>query len=380
MATYEPARKAADQDHFQPTSEEGTPLSIAEVWAALRGNALLLTLGPLAAGALAFGVASLIPPTFTASTTFMPPQQSQSAAASALASLGSLATLAGGAGVRSSADQYVALMQSATISDRLIDQFKLMEAYDVEFRVDARGELNSRTRFAVGKKDGLISVQVDDTSPKRASEIANRYVEELRLVTDKIAVTEAQQRRAFFERHLIQSRDQLALAQKALQASGFNAGALKAEPKAAADAYAKLKAEVVATEIKLSALRSSLSEATPEVQQQLATLSALRGQLSKTEQATGTPSSLGPDYLDKYRDFKYQETLFEMYARQFELARIDEGREGGLIQVIDSATPPEKKSKPRRGFIALGGSAAALAALLIFVLMRQAARQETPRP
>ena len=94
---------------------------------------------------------------------------------------------------------------------------------------------------------------------------------------------------------------------------------------------------------------------------------------------TGTASAGGPDYLDKYRNFKYLETLFEMYARQFELARIDEGREGGLIQVIDAATPPEKKSKPRRGFIAMGGAVGTLAVLLIVVLVRRAAGQAPKR-
>ena len=49
----------------------------------------------LLAGVAALGVTYLMTPTFTAITTFLPPQQQQSAAASALASLGPLAGLAG---------------------------------------------------------------------------------------------------------------------------------------------------------------------------------------------------------------------------------------------------------------------------------------------
>jgi len=188
----------------------------------------------------------------------------------------------------------------------------------------------------------------------------------LRRMTGTLAVTEAQQRRMFFERYLQQSRDRLAQAQQALEASGFNPGALKAEPKAAAEAYARLKAETTAAEMRLALLRSSLADGAPEVRRQQAAVAALRDQLARSERATD--SSGGPDYVGKYREFKYQETLFDVYARQFELARADESREGALIQVVDPATPPERKAKPKRAQIALASTLVALIALAAFVL------------
>jgi len=256
-----------------------------------------------------------------------------------------------------------------TVSDRLIERFKLMEAYESKFRVDARKELNMNVRIALGKKDGLIKVEVDDTSPQRAADIANRYVDELRRITAGLAVTEAQQRRMFFEQQLQQSRERLVRAQQALQASGFNPGALKAEPKAAAEGYARLKAEVTATEVRLQVTRGSLTDTAPEVRQQQATLTALREQLARTEQAAAPAG--GPDYIGRYRDFKYQETLFDLYARQFELARVDESREGTLIQVLDSATPPERKSKPKRAITAASAALAAALVLVAWVLLRR---------
>ena len=184
-------------------------------------------------------------------------------------------------------------------------------------------------------------------------------------------MTEAQQRRAFFERQLQQSRDRLVQAQQALQSSGFNAGALKAEPKAAAEAYARIRAETTAAEMRLQILRDTLADSTPEVQQQTA-VAALRAQLARAEQVTDT--SAGPDYVGKFREFKYQETLFELYARQFELARADESREGALIQVVDAATPPQKKSKPKRAVIA--GSTTLVVGLLlaVWIVFRQSLR------
>jgi uncharacterized protein involved in exopolysaccharide biosynthesis len=351
-------------------ADEAATLSLADVGAAMRGHLKLLTLGPLGAGVLAFGVSMLIAPTFTATTTFLPPQQAQSSAASALASLGALGGLAGGvAGISTPGDRYVALMQSANVGDRLIDQFKLMEVYEAKFRVDARKALASNSRINLGKKDGLITLEVDDKSPQRAADIANRYVDELRRVISTFAVTEAQQRRAFFERHLQQSKDRLAQAQQALEASGFNPGALKAEPKAAAEAYAKLKAEATAAEMRLGLLRGTLADGTPEIRQQQTALAALREQVARLESATG--SSTSADYVSKYREFKYQETLFDVYARQFELARADESREGALIQVVDPATPPERKTKPKRAQIAAGAIVLTGLALAGWLMLRR---------
>jgi len=348
-------------------------VSLFELMAVLAQHLKLLIAAPLLAGLAALGITYLIAPTFTAATTFLPPQQQQSAAASALAALGPLAGLAGAAGVRTPADQYVALMQSVTVSDRIIEQFKLMQEYDAKFRQDARKELASNVRIAVGKKDGLITVEVDDKSPQRAADIANRYVDELRRMTSTLAITEAQQRRAFFERQLVQTRDKLTAAQQALQASGFSQGALKAEPKAAAEGYARLRAEVTAAEVRLQTMRGNLVDDTPEVRQQQAMLSALRSQLSKLEQAGDAVG--GPDYVGKYREFKYQETLFELFARQYELARVDESREGALIQVVDVAAPPEKKSKPKRAITAAATTVATLLLLIAFVFIRNSWRQ-----
>jgi uncharacterized protein involved in exopolysaccharide biosynthesis len=301
------------------------------------------------AGSAALIIASLLPPRFTATTTFLPPQPQGGAAAAALAQLGSLSSLAGAPALRTPADQYVALMSSQVVTDRILERFDLQRAWKHELREQARRELREKVRFAVGARDGLISVAVEDHDAQRAAAIANRYVEELRELTGRLALTEAQQRRRFFETQLAQSRERLAEAQTALQASGFNPAALRAEPRAAADGYARLKAEATATEVRLQALRGTLADDTPEVRQQLATLSALRGQLARLEQTIDPSGSA--DYVGRYREFKYQETLFELYARQFELARLDESREGALIQVIDKAEPPQLRSGPRRGLI-----------------------------
>jgi len=348
---------------------EDDGISLEESLAVLARRWRLIVGCSVLAGAIGLGIAFVLPPVYTARAVILPPQQQQSGAAAALASLGGLAGLAGAAGGGGTVDRYVAMMQSTTVSNRIIDQFKLMDVYESKFRADAQKELSANVHISAGKKDGLLTIEVDDKSPQRSADIANSYIGELRRLTNTLAVTEAQQRRMFFEQQLQATKEKLTQAQIALQDSGFNAGALKAEPKAAAESYAKLRAEITASEVKLQTMRGMLADNAPEVQQQQHALTALRRQLAGLEVNT-SPVQQGADYITRYREYKYQETLFDLFSRQYELARVDESREGALIQVLDAATPPERKSKPKRAQIAL--ATAVLAGLLLsgFVLLQ----------
>lgn len=365
----------APSDDFE--DEDG--IGLLELGLILKSRWKTLVAAPLAAGVLAYGAAFLIPPTYTAQTTFLPPQQQQSSAASALASLGALAGLAGASAVKTPADQYVALMQSVTVSDRIIDRFELIKVYESKLRMDARKKLGQNVNIVIGKKDGLISVSVDDEDPKRAADIANAYIDELRRMSSSLAVSEAQQRRVFFEQQLLQTKERLAAAQRALEASGFTEGALRSEPKSAAETYARLQAEVTAAEVRLQTMRSAYNENAPEFRTAQDRLAALRGQLARTEKVRSNGDD--NDYVGKYREFKYQETLFDLFARQYELARVDESREGALIQVVDTAGPPERRSKPKRSLIAAGTALFVGLLLAAGILIRHVSRLTpiTPR-
>lgn len=347
-------------------------LILAEEWK-------LLVFGPLLAGLCALGIAFVVPPRFTAQTVIVPPQAQQSAAAAALQSLGALAGAAGSlAGIKNPADQYVALLKSTTIADRIIEAFDLESIYEAEFREDARKTLNDNVDISAGKNDGLITIAVTDQDPRRAAAMANRYVEELRRLMKELALTEAQQRRKFFEDRLTETRERLAAAQTALQASGVGEGALRAEPKAAADAFAALRAQVTAAEVRVQVMRTYMTEQAPAMQQALKELSALRQQLARVEAENAR--SADDAYVSRYREFKYQETLFELFARQYELARADESREGLFVQVVDEAQPPQRKSKPKRALVAVLTTLAAGIILVLWVLVRNAWRNAAQDP
>jgi uncharacterized protein involved in exopolysaccharide biosynthesis len=360
--------------------QEEDEISLLDLLQTIVDNLRLLVLGPLAVGFTALGISFLIPPTYTAKTQFLPPQQQQSAAASMLASLGSLGGLAGAVGgIKNPADQYLAYMKSVTLQDSLIERFNLLERYEAKTKTDARLGLKENVRASTGK-DGLISVEVDDTDPKFAAELANAHVEELGKLLGKLATTEAQQRRLFFEKQLNQAKDKLIQSEIALKATGVSGNVLKSNPASAVAAVAGLQAAVTAQEVKLGAMRGYLAETAPDFKQAMNELANLRSQLGKQEKDTpsnGGKATTEGDYITKYREFKYHETLFELFSKQFELAKVDEAREGAVIQVLDDAQPPERKSKPKKALIAIIVTLAAGFALLLFVFIRQALRNSS---
>lgn len=355
-------------------------ISLLDLLQVIADNLRLLVLGPLVAGLLALAYSFTIPPTFTATTKFVPPQQQQSSAASLLAGLGALGGLAGAAGIKNSADQYVAFLKSRSLLDVLVDRFKLLDRYETKSREDARNALGGSVVVSSGK-DGLITIDASDKDPAFAAQLANAHVEELGKLLNRLAVTEAQQRRVFFEKQLVNAKDNLAKAEQALAASGVNSAVLKSTGAAVA-AVAQLKGQIAAQEIKLASMRGYLTESAPDFKQAQTELSAWRAQLGraeKAEPATGLSGS-DSDYISRFRDFKYFETLFELFTKQYEMARIDESREGAVIQVLDAAQAPERKSKPKKAQMAMISALATGFALLLFVFIRQALRGAAQTP
>ena len=364
--------------------DDDDEINLLDLLQVLAGNLRLLVLGPLAAGLAALGISFAITPVFTATTKFLPPQQQQNSAAAMIASLGgALGGLAGAAaGIKNPADQYIAFLQSRTLQDALIDRFKLTDRYQAKFKQDTRKALTDNVQITSGK-EGLITIDADDIDPAFAAQLANAHVEELDKLLTRLALTEAQQRRAFFEKQLAGAKDKLTQAEQALKASGFNRSALKASPVAAIESLAKLQAGITAQEIKLASMRGYLAESAPEFKQAQTELAAMRSQSARAEQEE--PATVGShpgqsNYIAKYRDFKYHETLFDLFAKQYEMARVDESREGVVIQVLDVALPPELKARPKKALIAGITTLSVGLLLLLFVLFRQAWRNASANP
>lgn len=362
------------QDEARNNDDEISLLDLAIVIA--KRKRLVLGL-PTFVAVVAIAVALQLPNVYTGTTKVMPPQQGQSSAAAMLSQLGGLAGLAGGAaGIKSPSDTYIGMLKSRTVADNMIQRFDLMKYYETKFPSDARKALESRTVIAAGK-DGIITIDVDDLDPKRAAELANAYVDELFKLTKVLAVTEASQRRLFFERQLTQAKESLAraevMAKSAVEKGGL--ASIDAQGRSLIEVTGRLRAQISVKEVQIGAMRSYAAEQNPQLKMAQQELAALKTELAKIE---GNGKSMGGasgeagagfDNLRLLRDVKYYETIYEMLAKQFELAKIDEAKDSAVLQVMDRAIEPDRKSKPKRASIVMVSTLAAgfLAVLLAFV-------------
>ncbi|MBZ0106132.1 MAG: hypothetical protein K8H84_10930 [Sulfuricella denitrificans] len=342
---------------------------------------------------LATVIVFLLPKTYTGNATILPPQQSQTAAISQLSGqLGMLAGLAGASlGGKKNSELYIGMLKSRSVADKLIERFKLGQVYGEKLISETRRCLDDATRVTSGK-DGIISIEVDDRDPARAAALANAYVEELQALTQSLAVTEASHRRLFFENQLKQVRDELGKAELALKKTQETTGLM--QPQAQAETLisgiAKLRAQLTAKEVEISAIQTFATGRNPDLLIARNELASLKAQLAKAEKAdtadggvmvpTGNFPSAGLEYLRRLREVKYQEVVFELMAKQFESAKIDEAKDHAQIQQLDKAEIPERKSAPRRLLIIVLSALLAAMLSVLVALLREALERSGQNP
>ncbi len=341
-------------------------ISLIDLAIALGEEKKTLFAVPLFTTSVAIVVSLIMTPVFTAKTLMMPPQQQQSSAASALASLGALAGLAGGAaGVKSPDEMYIAFMESESLQNSIIKKMNLQTRYEAKTLTDTRADLKDAVKITSDKKSGLISIEATDKDPLFAAQLANLYIDELHNLLGRLAVTDAQQRRVFYEDQIKKTQADLVNAESrfrlANEKSGMQMTSILAETSLRANA--EMRGQIAAKEVQLQAMSRFETTQNPDVQKLTSEMSALRQQLSKLESGSGnTTSAVNPmqqEASQAYRDIKVQQAMLEVLIKQYEIARVDEAKEGPLVQQVDPATPPERRSKPKRSLIvlvsALGG-------------------------
>lgn len=290
------------QAHQQPsTMTDDDEINLLDLLLILAKNKGVILKVTFVAALLAIAYTLTLDNIYTASTKILPPQQAQSSASAMLSQLGGLASLAGGSLGKNPNDTYLAMLKSHRILEKIAKRFDLQARYETKTFEDAVQALEKIALISSGK-DGLITVEIDDKDPKIAADIANTFVEELNDLLQKFAITDASQKRTFFEQQMRQAKDQLTDA-----------------------------------EIRL--------DKTPNTSLQ---------------------------YMDAVRSLKYHEAVWEILAKQFEGAKLDEAKDFPLIQVLDKAIPPEKKSKPKRSLIVMLATLVAFFLAVIGVFIREA--------
>jgi len=332
-------------------------------------------------------VSLILPVEYTATVVILPPQQNSSfggSLAMQLAGLGSMSGLAESTlGLKNMNDMYVSMLKSRTVEDAVIRKFGLMREYHKKYDVDARKALEKHTEIDGAKKDGLIKLSFENRNAERAAAIANGYVEQFRTLSEHLAITEAAQRRIIFEQQLKKTNDDLANAEEALKETQLSTGMIQvdAQSRAFIEAAAHLRAQVVARQVQIEAMRSYAAEDNPALIEAQRELDGLNAQYNHLVGSQGNSSDdlflprgkipqAGLEYIRKLRDVKYYEAIFEILARQLELAKLDEAKEGGFIQVVDPAMVPSKKSFPKRILITVGAAAVALSLAILWVMFQ----------
>lgn len=357
----------------EQTNERSEEISLLTLLVVLAKHKRLVAGAPLAVAIIATLYSLTLAHTFTGTTRVLPPQ-SQSASAGIVAQLGGLATLAGGLGAfKDPADVYVAMLKSRTVADKLVQRFDLVRVRHAATLTEARTALERATQITSGR-GGIITVEVTDQDAKRAAELANGYVEELSKLTNVLAVTEASQRRLFFERQLTQAKDGLAKAEGEARQSLLKGGLVQVEgqSKAMIENTARLRAQITVKEVHIGAMRVYATGQNPEMVAAQKELEAMKQELAKLEGMKDsqvpeqTVDDRGMESVRLLRNVKYYETILELLAKQYELAKLDESRDSGMVQVLDLAVEPDVRSGPKRTQIVL---VATLVALFLAVLL-----------
>jgi len=312
-----------------------------------------------------------LPVKYVASTKLMTPQQSLPATALlsqlSASGTGSLAALAGG-GLSALKDPnaiYLGLLASRPVEDAIIHQFSLDTAYRAKDMTEARKKLAENTAISSEKVAGFIDLSVTDNDKKRVAQIANAYTDELRKLMKSMAVTEASQRRVFYEEQLNQAQETLVTAELGFLQVQQKKGLVEpdAQAKAMIESITELRAKVDAQEVRVQALRSYTTEQNPELQLAERELASLQGEVAQMAQRSHSAGfsdlgladvpGAGMDYLRAEHELKYRQALFDLLLKQYDAAKLDEAREGTIIQVVETAIEPDRKTSPKRAMLLL---------------------------
>lgn len=351
--------------------------------AILRGKRIILICAFLC------GVAALIwvmrqKTTYEADVELLPPAAARTTGAAALASgqagdpgLNALGVAIQG---KNQVDSFSVILQAWPLQDSMVKRFDLVNAYKVPNATVARAILASRVKV-IATREGFIRLGLTDTDPQRAAVLANGYVDEAREFLKGLALSEASQRRVFYEGQLAATKTDLAKAEENFRRLQQSSGIISVDTQAQQliGEAAGLRSQITAKEVQLQSLRGYSTDANPQVQIAESELSALRGQLSQVENRgqggiTGKGLSSVPgaqlDFIRATRELRYQEGLYDLMVRSYEGSKLDEARDAPTIQVIEPALVPLIKSGPHRIKTVATGIAAGLFIGLAIVLFR----------
>ena len=365
------------EENFEKKREEEDEINLLDLLIVLAKHKKLIIGGTLGAGVIMVVISLIMTPIYLAETKIYIPQSSNSISAQMISQLGPMAGLVGAA--KTPNDLYIEILKSRPARDRIIERFGLMKAYATKSQEQAEQALLANIKARQDLKSGVITFGVEDTDPKRSAAMANAFIEEFRNLNKALALTEASQRRLFFEEQLENAKDSLAKAENAMQSFQEATGAVKIDAQASAviEGIAQLRALIAAKEVQLRVMRTYSTPQNPDIQRAEEELKGLRAQMRQMESKnssdsvivpTGNLPSTGTEYLRHMRDLKYNETLYELLLTQYQSAKLDEARYATVVQIIEKAQTPERKIRPRSSILVVSAMILSLLVSLCVII------------
>jgi tyrosine-protein kinase Etk/Wzc len=345
-------------------------------------------------------VSLLLTKKYTATATMLPPSSEQNMMLSFMAGgglPGGLSNIPGISsilpGLATPSDLYAAILRSGRIKSKIVKKFDLKRVFKAKKMYNVYEILDEITQITVSP-EGIVSVSVTYKDKHLASDIANTYLAELDRFNTETAMTTGKRYRIFIEERLKDTSDSLARTEEALRQfqEKHHMIAIDIEIEKAIATIAELKSRIILLEVKKGALTSSSQIDNPylyninkelrELKKQLSKIEFGEKQKNKKEFGAGfsVPFSELPEvsleYVRVLRNVKVQEAIYELLTQQYEQAKITELKDTPTIQILDRASPPEKKSFPKRAIIVILSFFGAIAANILVIFGIEYIRDE----
>lgn len=324
-------------------------------------------------------------PIFTAKTIINPPKLTDAGSGVAQALSGLAALASGGGGLlsqKTDSDVAIALLNTAALKNMIIERFDLLKYFNAKDIELARTALSGKVKFIPDMKSGFLEIDVDDKDPKLASNIANYYTIALGQLISNIAYNRSQQKMQFFEGQLKVTKQSLTQSESNIkmfiQKNGIIAGQ---QVQVLASIATQLQSKLVVAQAQLQSLAYYASTDNPEYKSLQAQIDSYKQQLNQLNDRDNTdniaiPSNLAPElaqqYLNLMRNFVLQEEIYKLLTKQYQANRLDALSEmiPTAVQIVDPATVPLHKSKPKRLKIVLSAVVLGLLSSSLYFIIR----------
>lgn len=256
------------------------------------------------------------------------------------------------------------LLESESFAEILVRRFDLVRAYGVQNINEARDQLLSLAHVKLNN-DTTITVEVEDVDPKRAAALANAYSEEMDRFFVSMGMSEVvkQQKRIGFR--IRNSQEKLDAVNKKLNEASkmMRVDALSIE-KTKAENIASLRAQLDFVLDGDANLTNNMVPILDKLREQLDRMSQVR-----SPNAIKNMSSADLDYLELFSQAKYLETTMDSLKKRQALLEFEE--QMNATRVLDSASVPERKSKPKRMLIVTTTMLTAAFVTILLMLLKE---------